>query len=88
MNDKANKASNKADDDDQTDLYYKEMVDLKDLTIKEGEKAIDELKADKSVLNLQPEKFKRILNKMDKDIKTLREVKNIGWEVRRENWIW
>ena len=78
MNDKANKASNKADDDDQTDLYYKEMVDLKDLTIKEGEKAIDELKADKSVLNLQPEKFKRILNKMDKDIKTLREVKNIG----------
>ena len=77
MNDKANKASNKADDDDQTDLYYKEMVDLKDLTIKEGEKAIDELKADNAVLNLQLEKFKRILNKMDKEIKTLREVKTI-----------
>ena len=78
MNDKANKASNKADDDDQTDLYYTEMVHSTDFAIKEGEKAIDELKADKSVLNLQPEKFKRILNKMDKDIKTLREVKNIG----------
>ena len=61
------------------------MADSKNLTIKEEEKAIDELKAENAVLNLQLEKFKRILNKMDKEIKTLREVKTIWWEVWKEN---
>ena len=63
---KDDKAANKAVVDDQKEFY-----------LKEREKSIDNQKAENAELNLQLDRFKIILSKMDKEIKTVRQVKTV-----------